>query len=933
MAAVPAGYEAFHSKRRRGVTLLCFLLASTMAMGITVFVDSYSVHEWDSNLDVGQVAILASGEGIENHVDEILAIDGVTKAIPLLQGRGTISYTRNGTYEVYEEYFDGEIIAPSQEFMEAFEGYITLEEGVFPTTNTSEIAIINFISEFFNLKIGDVVNFTEGWWDEEFEEVEIVGIYTQGEEDQYNPYYWAYESLAIVVPGVIIETAETTVFIDIDRSRLSAFNAGGSLAYSNGIDNAIAATHPNYDPQNPWRYQFWARNRITSGIQLYLQWVTTQRLTQLFRASSIIILIVLVAVLAIRHNVNERRFEASVLRSRGASQGDLDKIVNREIMVISVISCILGIVLGLGISRVALGATGYFQFDLTLMITEPFLVSIESLIISIVAGIVLPLLSLGGYRIVYSTKKSVDEDKGRLSKVVKGLNFVKWDVIVVGMSSLLLLLIISGGASVQSDPFMSLILPIVPLPLFLGIASLSIKGLRKGATRISRVMARVVGKIPASVGIRRIGKGASSGGAAAMVMVLAICLSWNSAIIDASLPITKTYQAQLEVGADISFALDNDQMHLWDAFNNNVTSHVNVTSTTYVSQTGLSLSSGYGGHMNFLAVHPREYAKVGYHYMGMRLNESELASSLESLESILDGAIISEDIAVQYDLEVGDILRATDFSEEAIAFTFRVISIVKSLPEVPAEDTYFYYGMYPPPGPFFYSTSIVGQQRALINREYLRSLYGSLNQTDNFLCVSTTENANGTVIVDSVFENGGVQVIYQNLWDSVSLQTDEFVGTTSYRIDRSVDTMMTVLTVGTIMGAFAIYAVEGVRARKREIALLRSSGADSGLIIRAQGAEMFILMLFSFVVLLGYTPLFLSTSLSSVGSATASYFQVYPIAVFPVVPWMTMVAVFAFFVVSVLIFIGIVAVLGSRINLAETLNASWSEAAPYGDDL
>ena len=96
---------------------------------------------------------------------------------------------------------------------------------------------------------------------------------------------------------------------------------------------------------------------------------------------------------------------------------------------------------------------------------------------------------------------------------------------------------------------------------------------------------------------------------------------------------------------------------------------------------------------------------------------------------------------------------------------------------------------------------------------------------------------------------------------------------------------------------------------------------------------MFILMLFSFVVLLGYTPLFLSTSLSSVGSATASYFQVYPIAVFPVVPWMTMVAVFAFFVVSVLIFIGIVAVLGSRINLAETLNASWSEAAPYGDDL
>jgi hypothetical protein len=46
MAAQPAGYEAFHSLRRKGVTVLCFLLASTMAIGITVYVDSYSVHEW-----------------------------------------------------------------------------------------------------------------------------------------------------------------------------------------------------------------------------------------------------------------------------------------------------------------------------------------------------------------------------------------------------------------------------------------------------------------------------------------------------------------------------------------------------------------------------------------------------------------------------------------------------------------------------------------------------------------------------------------------------------------------------------------------------------------------------------------------------------------------------------------------------------------------
>ena len=44
-------------------------------------------------------------------------------------------------------------------------------------------------------------------------------------------------------------------------------------------------------------------------------------------------------------------------------------------------------------------------------------------------------------------------------------------------------------------------------------------------------------------------------------------------------------------------------------------------------------------------------------------------------------------------------------------------------------------------------------------------------------------------------------------------------------------------------------------------------------------------------------------------------------------------SVLAFFVASVVIFIGIVAVVGSRINLAATLNATWAEAAPYGGDV
>ena len=65
MSAVPVGYEAFTNLRRKSVTLLCILLASSLAMGITVYVDSYSIHEWISLVDeVGPVAMEVSGPSL-----------------------------------------------------------------------------------------------------------------------------------------------------------------------------------------------------------------------------------------------------------------------------------------------------------------------------------------------------------------------------------------------------------------------------------------------------------------------------------------------------------------------------------------------------------------------------------------------------------------------------------------------------------------------------------------------------------------------------------------------------------------------------------------------------------------------------------------------------------------------------------------------------
>ncbi len=928
MAAEPAGYEAFHSIRRKSVTLLCFLLASTMAIGITVYVDSYSVHEWEKNIDVGEIAITVTdySANLEPYVDDIREIAGVTKAAALRGGHGYFEKIENNTL-----YLDlwGDILTPDAEFYEEFPNYINLEQGRLPE-NASEIAIIYSSRTYQEIELGDVLEMHM----DETQDMIVVGFYShEGQAD--SPYYWGFDSIGIVLRSVVSDDyASTKILVDVDRSGLSAFNPTAALQYLNGIDESIRLLDPNYNPSIPWSGRFNVQNRIASGVNSYISWVQMLRFVEMFRSSSVLFLLVLVNFLAIRHNVNERRYEENMLISRGAAKADLEKATTREIFILSIISCFIGIPLGLLLSRVAIAATGFFTFNTALFFSEPVLISLDSLLISGIVAIAIPMLTLGGYRTVYSTKKSVDENRGKLAKLSKGLGLIRWDVMIVVISGLFLLALTTGGTAAASNPLLSLILPILPLPLFLGVASISMKALRLGTYRLSKAMRRIVGDVPASIGIRRVGKGASSAGAAAMILVLAICLSWNSAIIDASMPVTAQNQSRLSVGSDLTFALDEDQYGSWDDFITNVTNHELVETSTIVSEAQLYLSAGYGGGANFLAVNPREYMHIGYDYLGNPLNTSDISLLLDNLETSPDGAIVTSDIAQSYSFEVGDILRASTLEEDAIPLTFRIIGITDALPEVPDRNMYTpWYGPFYGGFGFGYQPRAVGTNRILVNREFLGSQLTLLTDSSNFLCVRTIPNANATAIVEDVFDGEGNVAVYQNLWESVSQNVQDYVSGTQYLMERSLDTMLTVLTVGTIVGGFAIYAVEGVRARRREIALLRSVGASKRMIIMVQGAEMLVLMLVSMILLLIYAPLFLSTSINLAGGSTTGVSDAYLVSVFPVIPWITIFVVLGFFVISVTLFIFVIAALSSKINLASTLNAAWAEAGPYGDDI
>jgi len=940
LAAVPVGYEAFHSLRRKSVTLLCFLLTGTMIMGIAVYVDSYSVHYWDEVMDVGEVSMFIDGNDVDSIISSVRQTDGISEAVLLREASAYVYYEYMGE-EMWDHF---RVCAPTQEYFDTYPGVFSITRGRFPQ-NESEIAVSAVVDdwEWVNITLGSEIGYS-GIEQTDRRNVTVVGMYTIGRlgADEWYSYYYA-NWMAIVVPSLLDQDSEmASIHANVDRSGVTPFNAGGSLAYLTGIAEAIRSLDPFYTPQNPWS-RYYVTNFLESAVYSYIAWQTSTRLMQLWRAAPVILLILMVSFLAIRHNVNERRYEANMLMARGASEGDVNSIVNREIGMVAVVSCGAGLLLGLLVSRIALGATGFFQFDASLMISEPWLITLESIILALVTGTLLPVLTLIAYRLVYSTKKTVEAGGGRLSKVSRGLTLVRWDALIVILASLLMIAMYSGGSEIQSNPILGFLASITPLPLFLGVASLVIKGVRRGAHIISGGLVRLLGEVPAFVGVRRIGKEASSAGPAIMVLVLAISLAWNSAVVDSTLPVTNVNQARFAMGADVTFELNSGSIDLWDEFLENVTQHESIASASQVDVATLFLADEYGSTAFFVAIDPTEYAEIGYDHLGLRLNESDLDEYLIDLENDPSGVIITSDIAESYGLEEGDLIRAFEEWDSPQVYEFTIIGIVPAIPELLERQSQgrsgggpIFYEDYivPPPGPYpWYSQWGFGERRAWVHRDVGRVLFSNTTYLDHYCVVSTTPGANGTAIAEGLLSTGGNKVIVDGRWGSVDFEVSHYLSQVVYHIDRSLDTMLTAVTVGVIVGAFTIYAVEGVRSRRREIALLRSMGATNSLIVKAQGAELLVLLSLSVLLLGAYAPLFLANSLLTAVGTYGSWSYFFPVVIFPVFPWPMMVTVLIFFVVSITLFIAAIAAFSSRVSLSAALNAAWAEAGPYGGDL
>ncbi|MFW9844990.1 MAG: FtsX-like permease family protein, partial [Candidatus Thorarchaeota archaeon] len=617
MAVVSNNHNGYSVRQRLVVTAICLTLAPSLVASISIYVDSFSVNEWAEQIEIGPVSMMVSGPGVKEAIGEFKEIPGVTNVSGLDSAHGYL--TRRNVIYGFET--SGNVYSLSEDYLEKFPTTFTLRTGRWPQ-NESEIAIPATLAEQTFTGIGWQVNYSYGSV-YPLSLLTIVGTYEQSSGDLYSHYY--YSSIGVVVESRLdVNTTRTRAYLDVDKSPITPYDANGALLYLSGISDEIRNLYPGY-PEEVLYSGFLVFDYLSSGIRSYIDWRNSIRFEQITRAAGIVLLVMFMVVLAIQFNLSNRKLEASFLRARGSTERRIELLIVRELLSLAALSGILGTFFGFMISRIAIASTGYLRLDLGLLLTSPILLTQDTVLLILGVTFGLPSITYLGIKFFTVGKARVTEGKGRLGKLTKGMRIIRWDIGILAISLALMFAFYTSDAVIQRNPIYSLILPYLPIPIFGAVGSLVIKGLARGANAFSKIAGKPLGRIPASIGVRRIARSSKSAGLVIMVIVLAVTLSWNNAVTDTSLPETREKHAKFTIGGDIIFHLKKSQTELWSEFSTNVSSSVDVLSSTTVSMRRLFLSSGYSGSVDFVIFNPEEYSKIGYDYLGNRLNDSDIA--------------------------------------------------------------------------------------------------------------------------------------------------------------------------------------------------------------------------------------------------------------------------------------------------------------------
>jgi ABC-type antimicrobial peptide transport system permease subunit len=281
--------------------------------------------------------------------------------------------------------------------------------------------------------------------------------------------------------------------------------------------------------------------------------------------------------------------------------------------------------------------------------------------------------------------------------------------------------------------------------------------------------------------------------------------------------------------------------------------------------------------------------------------------------------VLTRDLANEYQVEVGDTIRAFESQTDIDYFSFTVIAIVDALthPMIP-ESTYI-------PESEGYS---VGSRLIWMNSMYAAEKIDLAQETYSYLTVATKSESNDTRLALNLLSSGGEVAVYTNDWAAVDDEYDSYINGRLYKMDRAVDSMLSIASTLITVGVMLVYATESIRGRKRDNALLRAMGTDGKILAKIQAAELLFIVLFSILILLLYGPLFIANSLIASLSVYTSWSFLFPVPMFVIIPWTILLLILGIFLASIIGLIAIIAVVSVKTDLREALSNSWALGGP-----
>ncbi len=872
--------------RRMGKTAICFLLVSSLSAGFSIYVDSMSIAEWNSQTQVGPVAMIVQGHVDNGTADEMRGLSYVTRAARLDTSYAIIrrDFLPGWDPEWEDEmwHLKGTVLGLAVDYEDVFPDVFQILEGVLPS-NSSQIALPLDVADPALISIGQKITYGPSLSEERLT-LDVVGIYNTTTPAALDYFF---DGIAIVVPELLPDDKRSArVDVDVDRSHLTVSDPSGTLSYLVNIEGNVLAFQSEQGGQEPER-KYVVSNFLAARIRNYMSSLSETRILQLTRAQGIIVVAVLIVYIGVRHNLSEWRTEVVMLSVRGASRLRLDKYVLTELLGLSLLLAPVGLCLGILASRIPMSSIGFLEFDANLLYTQPVLLTVDTAKFVLITQMLLPFLAyLLARKTLEPPKEPEEQVKGGIAKATRALGHVRWDMSVLVLCLVLLSAYYLGGTAARDDPLISLVPIFVPVPLLAGIASLAARSLSLAATPISRAMS-AAGGFAASIGVRRIGRNGGLSGPAMLVLVLAVCVSLSSGFVAASVPQTELNDMRFLIGGDIAFHLSEDYTTQWSAFIESIDNHSSVLVGCYALVGSSYLMEGSQGKVKFIAIDPEEYRGVGYDYLGVELTSSFMGSLMDALESSPGGAIVTNDIAQEYELTLGDKFRLSSLAgDEAVEFNVLGVSTALSEPTTSLSAVS--------------RAEIVGSRKVWLNLDYLRSELNVTASTETFYCVRTAIGCNGEKLVGEILGVWGNEILSKGEWAAVSRELGIVTSREDYQMDRAADNLAVVALAFAVPLAFSISALEEAGISRRENALLRSLGANRSDTFKTQVAHTLGLLVFSVAMILVYDPLFSLVSLETSLRQYGLQALMYPVAVFPAFPFILLLPLFGLFLLLAL---------------------------------